>query len=67
MEKEFWKSKKFWASVVATLVPAANFAFGWGFAVPEVLAIVLPIVGYVFSQGLADFGKVAATYGVNRR
>jgi len=67
MEKEFWRSKKFWVSLIGAAVPAANAAFGWGLTVGEVSTIVLPIIAYVFGQGLADFGKVAADNGVKKR
>lgn len=56
-EKPFWHSKKFWASLIAALVPGLNFTFGLGLAVEEVSTIVIPIVGYVVGQGMADLGK----------
>ena len=56
-EKPFWQSKKFWAAVVATLVPAANYTFGWGLDIEEIMAIDFGPLSYIFGQGFADFGK----------
>jgi len=57
MEKEFWKSKKFWMAIIGALVPAANAAFGFGLSTEAVVTVVGPIMSYVVGQGIADAGK----------
>lgn len=59
MEKKFYHSKKFWASVIATAVPMLNYYFGWGMDGDHVMTMMAPLMAYVFGQGLADLGKNA--------
>lgn len=59
MIKEFFKSKKFWTSVIATIV------YGVGHQFPNVDPAVLDhvywaLLAYVGAQGVADVGKSAA-------
>lgn len=55
--KEFWKSKKFWVSVIGALVPVANPLFGLGLTTETVMTIVGPLMTFVLGQGLADMNK----------
>jgi hypothetical protein len=57
MEKTFWKSKKFWASVIAVVVPMSNHAFGWGMDADSVVTMMTPMLAYILGQGMADMGK----------
>lgn len=57
MGKRPWHSKKFWASLLGALIPACNYFFGWQLSPEEVGTVILPIVGYVVGQGIADAGK----------
>ncbi len=57
MEKTFWKSKKFWASVIAVVVPMSNHMFGWGMDVDSVVTMMTPMLAYILGQGMADMGK----------
>lgn len=56
-DKEFWKSKKFWVSVIGAVIPAANAVFGWEIATETVLTIIGPLMSYVIGQGIADLNK----------
>jgi len=49
------QSKKFQAALLAALVAAT--ATYWELDVERVLAIISPILVYIFGQGLADMGK----------
>ena len=57
MEKTFWKSKKFWAYVIAVVVPMSNHMFGWGMDVDSVVTMMTPMLAYILGQGMADMGK----------
>jgi uncharacterized membrane protein YqaE (UPF0057 family) len=57
MEKTFWKSKKFWASVIAVLVPMLNHHLDWGMDVDSVVTMMTPMLAYILGQGMADMGK----------
>ena len=59
MEKKFYHSKKFWASIVAASIPMLNHYFGWDMEADKVMTIMAPLMAYVFGQGLADLGKNA--------
>ena len=56
---EFYKSKKFWASAIGFCIPLLNHFFGWQLSPEEVGIVILPLVGYVAGQGMADLGKHA--------
>ena len=55
--ESFWKSKKFWASVIAVVVPMSNHAFDWGMDVDSVVTMMTPMLAYILGQGMADMGK----------
>mgnify|MGYP001211061750 CR=1 FL=1 len=57
MEKSFWKSKKWWAMVVAVSVPVLNKVVGFDFNTTDVVAVVSPLIAYILGQGVADIGK----------
>lgn len=57
MEKKFYHSKKFWASVIAVAVPMSNHCFGWGMDVDSVITMMAPVLAYILGQGMADMGK----------
>ena len=57
MDKSFWKSKKFWASVIAVVVPMSNHVFDWGMDVDSVVTMMTPMLAYILGQGMADMGK----------
>ena len=56
-EKRFWQSKKYVTSVIAVIIPILNKVFGWELDIVEISSILVPAIVYVFSQGIADFGK----------
>ena len=58
--KPFWQSKKWLMATVGALIPAINSWIGLGLYLATVLTILVPIVGYLGGQGLADFGKYKA-------
>jgi len=54
------------SSVVAALVGVANAVFGWHLTTPDILGIVLPLIGLALSEAHIAHGKagqvnVAAT------
>ena len=57
--KEMFVSKKFVASVAATVV-AATAKVGLDLPVEEVGAIIAPLIAYILGQGWADAGKEKA-------
>lgn len=66
MWKEIWAglkglagSKKFQAAILSGIVWGVGKA-GLHVATEDLVPIVGPIWGYIFGQGLADFGKSAA-------
>lgn len=48
------KSRKLWLAVVAAVVAFGNAYFDWGLDPKEVWAILIPLLGYVGVEGLAD-------------
>lgn len=54
INKRFWRSKRWWAAVVAALIPVANAVFGWQLNVEEILPIVTPIIIYIIAQAAVD-------------
>lgn len=56
-EKEFWKSKKWWAMATAVFIPVLNKAIGLNLSIEELQLVIGPIIAYVMGQGLADIGK----------
>ena len=61
MEKKFWKSKKWWAMVVAASIPILNKVVGLEFNTTDVVAVVSPLIAYILGQGVADIGKNSKT------
>ena len=57
MEKQFWKSKKFWASVAAVLIPMSNHFLGWNMDHNAIVTMMASMIAYIFGQGMADMGK----------
>ena len=55
-EKPFWQSKKFWGGVIALAILIID-----QYTVKELWRIALPVLVYIFGQGLADIGKNKAT------
>lgn len=58
MTIDLLKSKKFVASVLASILALIGLLYG--LSPLEIGLIVGPLTGYTVSQGLADFGKEAA-------
>lgn len=56
-EKEFWKSKKWWAMITGVAVPVLNKIFDLNLNPEELQLIVASLVAYVMGQGVADIGK----------
>lgn len=56
-EKAFWKSKKWWAAVVAAAIPVLNKVLGLDLNANELMMVCSPLVGYILGQGIADIGK----------
>tara|TARA_Y100000592_G_scaffold11002_1_gene15627 strand:+ start:405 stop:605 length:201 start_codon:yes stop_codon:yes gene_type:complete len=56
-EKEFWKSKKWWAMAIAVSVPIGNKVLGLNMSMEELQLVIGPLVAYVMGQGIADIGK----------
>ncbi len=54
INKPFWRSKKWWAAVVAALVPVLNQFFGIGLDSGEVTAIIVPAIVYILGQSYVD-------------
>ncbi len=52
--KPWFKSKKWWMTVLALIVPVLNSRFGWELQVEELVAIILPIIAYVVVEGWTD-------------
>jgi hypothetical protein len=57
MEKSFWQSKKFWATIVGIITPVLNRKFNLGLTETDLLIIIGAIVGYNVGQGFADAGR----------
>ena len=51
-EKPFWQSKKFWGGVVALAILIVDQVTG-----ADLWMVALPVLVYIFGQGLADIGK----------
>ena len=56
-EKQFWKSKKWWAMAIAVSVPIGNKLLGLNLTMEELQLVIGPLVAYVMGQGIADIGK----------
>ena len=56
-EKNFWKSKKWWAMMVGVSVPILNKVLGLDLSQAEVTMVITPIASYILGQGVADHGK----------
>ena len=52
--KPWYRSKKWWTSVVAAVVPLLNSRFGWGLEAQELAAIVLPLIAYTLGEAWTD-------------
>jgi hypothetical protein len=56
-EKQFWKSKKWWAMVIAVATPILNKVFALNMGTEELQLVIGPLVAYIMGQGIADVGK----------
>ena len=56
-EKQFWKSKKWWAMLIGVVVPIANKALDLNLSIEELQLVIGPLIAYVMGQGIADIGK----------
>ena len=56
-EKQFWKSKKWWAMSSAVSIPILNRILGLDMTYDELTLVITPLVGYILGQGVADIGK----------
>ena len=56
-EKQFWKSKKWWAMSAAVSIPILNRILGLDMTYDELTLDITPLVGYILGQGVADIGK----------
>ena len=54
---KLFRSKKFWVSAIAVVVPLLNLGFGWDLAPEEIITVISPLLVYVLGQGMADTGK----------
>ncbi len=46
-EKEFYKSKKFWATIICSSFPILNTVLKLGLSIEEITASIFPFVSYV--------------------
>jgi hypothetical protein len=56
-EKQFWKSKKWWAMLIGVTIPVLNKTMGLELSVEELQLVIGPLIAYVMGQGIADIGK----------
>ena len=56
-EKQFWKSKKWWAMLIGVVVPIANKVLDLNLSIEELQLVIGPLIAYVMGQGIADIGK----------
>ena len=56
-EKQFWKSKKWWAMLIGVVVPIANKALDLNLSIEELQLVIGPLIAYVMGQGIANIGK----------
>ena len=47
-------SRKFILSVVAGVVAFGNSYFGWGMKIEEVVAVIIPLLGFILIEGYGD-------------
>ncbi len=48
------KSRKFWVTIIASLVPVLNSAFGWELDSAKLAEVVIPLLIYVLSIAHID-------------
>ena len=56
-EKQFWKSKKWWAMLIGVVVPIANKVLDLNLSIEELQLVIGPLIAYVMGQGIADIEK----------
>jgi hypothetical protein len=56
-EKPFFKSKKWWSTVIAVCIPIVLKKFDIHLTLEEQTLIIVPICSYILGQGFADNGK----------
>ncbi len=54
-EKSIWQSKKFWVTLAGIVVALLSKVFNLD--ANELMQVLVPLIAYIFGQGLADFGK----------
>jgi hypothetical protein len=47
-------SRKFWMAVLGAVIPVLNGELGWNIPVPEVLAVLGLILGYILVEAKLD-------------
>lgn len=57
IEKQFWKSKKWWVMLTAVVIPVANRALGLDMGMEELKLVIGSLMAYIMGQGIADIGK----------
>lgn len=56
-EKPFYKSKKWWMTMLAVAIPFGLTKVGVNLTPDQQQAIIMPMIAYVIGQGVADAGK----------
>ncbi len=54
LPKKLPGGRKFWLSLIAASVAFGNSFFNWGFSAEQVWAVILPLMGFVTAEGVAD-------------
>jgi len=60
--KDLWKSKKFKAAILNTLIGSAALVArskGYDVSNAEIGMLLTPLTAYILGQGMADWGKEA--------
>ena len=48
--KDGWKSTEFWAMIISAMIELFNHLFKWGLPKGAIVAIVVPIITYIFGR-----------------
>jgi hypothetical protein len=52
-------SRKFWMAVLGAIIPVLNGELGWNIPVPEVLAVIGLVLGYILVEAKLDGQKLS--------
>ncbi len=52
--KPWYKSKKWWMSMLALFIPVVNRVFGLDLDVAEIVTVAAPVIVYVIVEGYTD-------------